>query len=42
MNHRAADQEDIAMTSFAFRRDTITKPIFSWARTVLPLSLIHI
>src|SRR5258708_22301896 len=24
------------MTSFAFRRDFITKPIFSWARTVLP------
>jgi acyl-CoA dehydrogenase len=24
------------MTSFAFRRDIITKPIFSWARTVLP------
>ena len=25
------------MTSFAFRRDIITKPIFSWARTVLPV-----
>ena len=25
------------MTSFAFRRDLITKPIFSWARTVLPV-----
>src|SRR5277367_2364921 len=37
MNHRAADHEDIAMTSFAFRRDFITKPIFSWARTVLPV-----
>ena len=24
------------MTSFAFRRDIITKPIFSWARGVLP------
>src|SRR2546423_9439646 len=24
------------MTSFAYRRDIITKPIFSWARTVLP------
>src|ERR1700730_1734024 len=36
MNHRPADHEDIAMTSFAFRRDIITKPIFSWARTVLP------
>src|SRR5664279_4565411 len=37
MNYRAADHEDIAMTSFAFRRDIITKPIFSWARTVLPV-----
>src|SRR5258708_38320013 len=33
---RAFHHEDIAMTSFAFRRDFITKPIFSWARTVLP------
>jgi acyl-CoA dehydrogenase len=24
------------MTSFSFRRDIITKPIFSWARNVLP------
>src|SRR6202165_5417446 len=24
------------MSTFAFRRDIITKPIFSWARTVLP------
>jgi len=24
------------MTSFAFRRDFITKPIFSWARTAMP------
>ena len=24
------------MTSFVFRRDFITKPIFSWARGVLP------
>src|SRR4051794_3515351 len=24
------------MTSFAFRRDIITKPIFAWARGVLP------
>src|SRR6202000_3339305 len=24
------------MTSFVFRRDIITKPIFSWARGVLP------
>ncbi len=24
------------MTSFAFRRDIVTKPIFSWARGVLP------
>ena len=24
------------MTSFSFRRDIITKPIFSWARGVLP------
>src|SRR6478752_2638228 len=30
---RRSDQEDIAMS---FRRDFITKPIFSWARTVLP------
>src|SRR6202021_1651738 len=37
IGHRAADHEDIAMTSFAFRRDIITKPIFSWARTVLPV-----
>ena len=37
INRRAADHEDIAMTSFAFRRDIITKPIFSWARTVLPV-----
>src|SRR6201986_4393442 len=28
------DHEDIAMSTF--RRDFITKPIFSWARTVLP------
>src|SRR5258708_23187108 len=33
MDHRAADHEDIAM---GFRRDFITKPIFSWARGVLP------
>src|SRR5471032_3217228 len=32
----AFDHEDIAMTSFAFRRDIITKPIFSWAKGVLP------
>src|SRR5580658_10511637 len=31
---RCADQEDIAMSTF--RRDFITKPIFSWARGVLP------
>src|SRR6201746_1897355 len=30
----AFDHEDIAMS---FRRDFITKPIFSWARTVLPV-----
>ena len=30
----ASDHEDIAMSSF--RRDFITKPIFSWARAVLP------
>jgi len=30
------DQEDIAMSMHAFRRDFITKPIFSWARGVLP------
>ena len=30
---RAADHEEIAMS---FRRDFITKPIFSWARGVLP------
>ncbi len=29
-----ADMKDIAMSSF--RRDFITKPIFSWARGVLP------
>ena len=29
-----AHHEDIAMSSF--RRDFITKPIFSWARGVLP------
>src|SRR6478672_4877954 len=33
---RSIDHEDIAMSTFAFRRDIITKPIFSWARTVLP------
>src|SRR6266581_4935695 len=33
---RCSDHEDIAMSSFAFRRDIITKPIFSWARGVLP------
>src|SRR6202166_2201903 len=33
---RCFDHEDIAMNSQAFRRDFITKPIFSWARTVLP------
>src|SRR5258708_6402622 len=33
---RAFHHEDIAMTSFAFRRDFITKPIFSWARTAMP------
>src|SRR6202163_4901310 len=30
---RTSDHEDIAMS---FRRDFITKPIFSWARGVLP------
>src|SRR5882672_10714942 len=30
------DHEGIAMSSQAFRRDIITKPIFSWARGVLP------
>src|SRR3982751_4694287 len=30
------NRRDIAMTSFAFRRDIISKPIFSWARGVLP------
>src|ERR1017187_6015178 len=33
---RCSDHEDIAMTSFSLRRDIITKPIFSWARGVLP------
>src|SRR5665213_2282610 len=33
MNRRAADHEDFAMS---FRRDFITKPIFSWAHGVLP------
>src|SRR5882762_1466530 len=33
---RCSDHEDIAMSSFAFRREFITKPIFSWARGVLP------
>src|SRR6266576_2060165 len=33
---RCSDHEDIVMSSFAFRRDIITKPIFSWARGVLP------
>jgi hypothetical protein len=30
------DHEGIAMSSQAFRRDIITKPIFSWARGALP------
>src|SRR5512140_2358089 len=29
------DQE-VFMSSFSFRRDVLTKPIFSWARGVLP------
>src|SRR5258707_3605342 len=33
---RAFHHEDIAMTSFAFRRDFITKPICAGARTAMP------
>src|SRR5258708_19441251 len=34
--HRSITHEDIAMGPFAFRRDIITQPIRSWARTGLP------
>src|SRR5438309_9059374 len=30
------DHEDTAMTSFSFRRDIISRSIFSWAHGVLP------
>jgi acyl-CoA dehydrogenase len=33
---RSFDDEDAVMSSFSFRRDVLTRPIFSWARGVLP------